>query len=113
MWKTILKAEELEKEGKIAPLKNLKGKPVFVYSAANDPMMLPWHQKMQADFFKHYEADVQYTVGQKERHWLAPAVPRKLEEHLYGKLKPSSSNWADTGVIVKFDQEEFVDEGEW
>lgn len=68
---------------------------------------------MQADFFKHYEADVKYIVGQKERHWLAPPVPRKLEEHLYGKLEPSSSEWADTGVLVKFDQEEFVEKDEW
>lgn len=105
---TIKETDRLEKEKKIAPTKNLKGKPVFVYTNEIDNIIPTWHQRVEVMQLEHYKADVKWVRGRKERHWLSPSVQimgmNFLMEH-FGQTNPNpvDIDFIKHGYLVKFD----------
>jgi predicted esterase len=51
-------ATKLETEGKIDPLSNLKGSPVWIYSSTNDKTVDPAFQKLTKSFYDTQGAKV-------------------------------------------------------
>lgn len=74
---TIAEADKNEKDNKIPPLKNLKGKPVFIFGDQLDKVVPPQNQLLEAEFLHHYEANIDYFIGMNESHGLPPSVIRK------------------------------------
>ena len=73
---------------------------------------------MQYDFLTRFGADVKYMVGPTEYHSMPSSVPRTMLQYVYGQrdkqyFKLEDKDWEKNGVIVKFDQGEFVDPKEW
>jgi hypothetical protein len=49
--KIIEEATKNEKDSKIKPLSNLKGKPIFIFGGQYDPEVPLWNQLLTAEFF--------------------------------------------------------------
>jgi len=57
----LAKVKTLEDGSLIDPLKNLEDAPVFISSGSNDPTVPRVWQEAQRDFYKHFDADVNFT----------------------------------------------------
>ena len=58
----IALANELAEQGRIDATSNLDGKPIYIFSALDDPTNPPRFQEYQKDFFDHYKSNVDFVT---------------------------------------------------
>jgi len=55
-------AEQNEDDGKIDPLSNLNGSPVYIIAGENDEAVPPALVELQKDFYDHFGANTEYEI---------------------------------------------------
>jgi len=112
---TLTQTLEFENSKQIAPLSNLEGKPVFIYSGSTDGNVAPWNQEMQFDFLTHFKANIKLVTGISEHHWMSPNVPYYSYQWLHTvmskdgqRIQDEDTDWNDKGMLIKFDQRELI-----
>ena len=103
---TLTQTAQYEKDKKIAPLSNLEGKPVFIYSGSTDGNVAPWNQHMQYDFLSHFGVKLKFVTGIQEHHWLSPHVPFYSYQWLHTvmskdgqRIQNEEEDWTDKGML--------------
>ena len=81
--------EKNANEKLIAPVDNLKGKPIYIYSGEFDESILPWAQDLEEKVFQHFGADVHKFMEPNKGHKMRWHMPWMMMQYLYEKI-PSS-----------------------
>jgi poly(3-hydroxybutyrate) depolymerase len=117
-------------EGKIDPLSNLQGKPVYTYHGQLDPLVSTPVSDAGVAFYRHYGADTLYHAGDPAGHgWPTPlgllpcpttAYPflincgddpeGEMLTHWFGAINPPN-NGAPLGTLRWYDQDRYVPGG--
>lgn len=79
----------------IAPVSNLFGTPVFVHTGMKDDVVPPINQKVQAGFFKSYNANVYHMFDPEIGHYFGEDVPRRIITYLYENIENSGISAGD------------------
>ncbi|MFF8407724.1 hypothetical protein ACF1AB_31915 [Streptomyces sp. NPDC014846] len=123
-------AEDWASEGRIDPVANLRGKPVYTYHGYLDPVVNPLVSRAGVDFYDHFGADVTYHSGDPAGHsWPTPdgVVPcsltlppflndchndpqREMLTTWLGGVNPRNTG-TPKGTLTHFDQNAYVPGG--
>ncbi|MER8186022.1 PHB depolymerase family esterase [Kitasatospora sp. NPDC094015] len=118
------------RQGRIDPVANLAGKPVYVYHGRLDPVVNPLVSDSGVAFYRDFGADVRYHDGDWAGHsWPSPqgVVPcgltlppfvndcgddpqREMLTHWLGRVDPANYG-APAGSLTHFDQNRYTPGG--
>jgi hypothetical protein len=111
--------EDNASAGKIPPLNNIKGAPVYITTSQQDQSVHPKINELQKAFYEKYEANMKYLPDGNQGHNFSAELPREqyqyILENLPGSgitaenpLKAEDPEWRKNGNLYRFDQEKLA-----
>lgn len=126
--------EERAEDGRISPISQIKGEPVWIYVPANDTVVDPEFNYMNQDLYDRLGAKTKVVVrpgehmvptdndAMKSRWYVESPYIADADYDGYGEmlkyitpnqdkkpLQPRNMNWREVGELIAFDQAEFFD----